>query len=99
MPFDSLAATISASGNIRQLHPIVRDEVYRIGHEAIRNAHAHSGGTHLDIQLRYMDDLTLRISDDGPGATASNFSDHKEGHYGLKGMRERAIRIVQSSPS
>jgi signal transduction histidine kinase len=93
MPLNSLATTISAYGNIRQLHPIVRDEVYRIGHEAIRNAHAHSGGTHLDIQLRYMDDLTLRIADDGPGTTASNFSDHKEGHYGLKGMRERAIRI------
>jgi signal transduction histidine kinase/streptogramin lyase len=93
MPLNSLAATISAYGNIRQLHPIVRDEVYRIGHEAIRNAHAHSGGTHLDIQLRYMDDLTLRIADDGPGTTPSNFSDHKEGHYGLKGMRERAIRI------
>jgi signal transduction histidine kinase/streptogramin lyase len=93
MPLDSLATTFSVNGNIRQLHPIVRDEVYRIGHEAIRNAHAHSGGTHLDVQLRYMDDLTLRIADDGHGATASNFSDDKEGHYGLKGMRERASRI------
>ncbi|UWZ85241.1 sensor histidine kinase [Occallatibacter riparius] len=92
-PHDSLATTFSVHGNIRQLHPIVRDEVYRIGQEAIRNAHAHSGGTHLDVQLRYMDDLSLRIADDGPSATASNFSEDKEGHYGLKGMRERASRI------
>ena len=27
------------------------------------------------------------------GADASTFSDGKEGHYGLKGMRERAGRI------
>ena len=47
----------------------------------------------LTVQLRYTDDLTLRIADDGTGADASNFSDRKEGHYGLKGMRERASRI------
>jgi signal transduction histidine kinase len=89
----SMAAAISVSGDVRKIHPIVRDEVYRIGYEAIRNAHTHSRGTHLDVQLRYTDDLTLRITDNGLGATASTFSDHKEGHFGLKGMRERATRI------
>src|SRR5215472_14964964 len=89
----SLASTISVSGDVRDIHPIVRDEVYRVGYEAIRNAHAHSGGTHLTVQLRYTDDLLLRIADDGMGADASTFSDGKEGHYGLKGMRERAGRI------
>lgn len=92
-PIHSLAATISVSGDVRDIHPIVRDEVYRVGYEAIRNAHAHSGGTHLTVQLRYTDDLMLRIADDGMGADASTFSDGKEGHYGLKGMRERAGRI------
>ena len=92
-PIDSLAATITVSGDVRDIHPIVRDEVYRVGYEAIRNAHAHSGGTHLTVQLRYTDDLLLRIADDGMGADASTFSDGKEGHYGLKGMRERAGRI------
>ncbi len=92
-PIHSLAATISVSGDVRDIHPIVRDEVYRVGYEAIRNAHAHSGGTHLTVQLRYTDDLMLRITDDGMGADASTFSDGKEGHYGLKGMRERAGRI------
>ena len=67
-PIHSLAATISVSGDVRDIHPIVRDEVYRVGYEAIRNAHAHSGGTHLTVQLRYTDDLMLRIADDGMGA-------------------------------
>jgi signal transduction histidine kinase len=92
-PFQSFSNTVSVSGAIREIHPIVRDEVYRVGYEAIRNAHAHSGGTHLTVQLQYTDDLILRIADDGLGADASTFSDGKEGHYGLKGMRERAGRI------
>ncbi len=92
-PLHSLSTTVSVSGEIREIHPIVRDEVYRVGYEAIRNAHAHSGGTHLKVQLQYTDDLILRIADDGIGADASIFSDGKEGRYGLKGMRERAGRI------
>jgi signal transduction histidine kinase len=92
-PQQSMAATISVLGDVREIHPIVRDEVYRIGYEAIRNAYAHSGGTHLKVQLHYAGDLTLRIADDGSGAGASEFSGHKEGHFGLKGMRERASRI------
>jgi len=67
--------------------------VYRVGYEAIRNAHAHSRGTHVTVQLRYADDLTLRIVDDGVGADASTLSHGKEGHHGLTGMRERAGRI------
>jgi signal transduction histidine kinase len=92
-PLHSLSTTVSVSGEIREIHPIVRDEVYRVGYEAIRNAHAHSGGTHLTVQLRYTDDLMLRVADDGIGADAPALSDGKEGHYGLKGMRERASRI------
>jgi signal transduction histidine kinase/ligand-binding sensor domain-containing protein len=92
-PIHSLAATISVSGDVRDIHPIVRDEVYRVGYEAIRNAHAHSGGNHLEVQLRYADDLTLRIRDNGTGADTSTFSAGKEGHYGVRGMRERAGRI------
>jgi signal transduction histidine kinase len=59
-PIHLLAGTISVSGDVRDIHPIVRDEVYRVGYEAIRNAHAHSGGTHLTVQLRYTDDLCCR---------------------------------------
>jgi signal transduction histidine kinase/ligand-binding sensor domain-containing protein len=92
-PLHSLPATISVSGDVREIHPIVRDEVYRVGYEAIRNAHAHSGGNHLDVQLRYTDALMLRVADNGVGADASTFRDGKEGHYGVSGMRERASQI------
>jgi signal transduction histidine kinase len=72
------------------MHPIVRDEVYRIGYEAIRNAEMHSKGTRLKVELKYTQDLAVRISDNGCGIDSSAI---KDGHFGLVGMRERAERI------
>src|SRR5262249_17510696 len=37
------------TGNSKEMHPVVRDEIYRIGYEAIRNACAHSGADHLNV--------------------------------------------------
>ncbi len=75
------------------MHPVVRDEIYRIGYEAIRNACAHSGGNRLEITLGYAHDLTLRISDNGKGIDSVVVEQGKEGHFGLRGMKERAERI------
>ena len=49
------------------MHPIVRDEVYRIGYEAIRNACAHSAARRVEISLEYGRDLMVRVSDNGIG--------------------------------
>jgi signal transduction histidine kinase len=75
------------------MHPIVRDEVYRIGYEAIRNSGAHSGGDRLDVELIYGQDLALRVRDNGKGIAPEIVASGREGHYGLKGMQERAARI------
>lgn len=75
------------------MHPIVRDEVYRIGYEAIRNACTHSGASRLEVDLKYDHDLVVRVKDDGKGIDAVIASEGKDGHYGLQGMRERALRI------
>jgi signal transduction histidine kinase/ligand-binding sensor domain-containing protein len=83
----------SVQGRARELHPAVRDEVYRIGFEAIRNACAHSGASRIDVALEYGRDLTLRISDNGSGIDGAVVETGKEGHFGLRGMRERAERI------
>jgi signal transduction histidine kinase/ligand-binding sensor domain-containing protein len=80
-------------GESRELHPIARDEIFRIGYEAIRNACLHSGGTRLSIQLIYAQDLTLSVRDDGAGMDAEVAELGKEGHFGLRGMKERAMRI------
>src|SRR6267154_5754008 len=49
----SMAVTFSVVGDARVMHPIVRDEIYRIGYEAIRNACMHSGASRLEVELRY----------------------------------------------
>jgi signal transduction histidine kinase len=63
----SMTVTFSVVGDAREIHPIVRDEIYRIGYEAIRNACTHSGASQLEVELIYAHDLTLRVSDNGIG--------------------------------
>ena len=89
----SLNVEFSVTGGPRDMHPIVRDEVYRIGYEAIRNACEHSSASKLEVSLNYATDLTLRVKDNGTGIDAPVVTEGKEGHFGLRGMRERASQI------
>ncbi|WP_263416407.1 sensor histidine kinase [Terriglobus albidus] len=89
----SMDIIFSAVGDARDMHPIVRDEIYRIADEAIRNAAAHSKASRLEIELRYANDLSLRIKDNGQGIDPALLAEGREGHFGLQGMRERASRI------
>jgi signal transduction histidine kinase/ligand-binding sensor domain-containing protein len=89
----SIAVTFSVGGEAREMHPIVRDEIYRIAYEAIRNAFVHSEATRLEVELTYAQDLTVRVKDNGIGIDPNVLATGKEGHFGLQGMRERAARI------
>jgi len=80
-------------GKVQEMRPMVRDEVYRIGYEAIRNALSHSKGSHLDVELKYGQDLSVRVRDDGIGMDPSLVTKRKDEHFGLVGMTERAARI------
>jgi signal transduction histidine kinase/ligand-binding sensor domain-containing protein len=90
----SMETSLSVAGGARETHPIVRDEIYRIGYEAIRNACVHSQANQLRVELAYGHDLALRISDNGVGVGPAIADGGKEGHFGLQGMRERAVRIA-----
>jgi signal transduction histidine kinase/ligand-binding sensor domain-containing protein len=89
-----MEASFSVVGEPQEMHPIVRDEVYRIGYEAIRNACVHSHASQLWVDLTYSTDLTVRIRDNGVGMDAELAARGREGHFGLRGMRERAARIA-----
>jgi signal transduction histidine kinase/ligand-binding sensor domain-containing protein len=90
----SMEVSLQVSGQIREMHPIVRDEVYRIGYEAIRNASVHSRATQLRVEISYAQDLSVRISDNGAGIDPDIMLSGKPGHFGLQNMRERAARIM-----
>jgi signal transduction histidine kinase/ligand-binding sensor domain-containing protein len=79
-------------GTARHMYPIVRDEIYRIGHEAIRNACQHSGADHIEVRLSYGQDLVFSVHDSGRGIDPEVASHGKNDHFGLQGMRERAER-------
>lgn len=80
-------------GEIPALHPIVADEIFRVGIEAIRNACVHSGGGSIQILLEYEGELRLSIRDDGRGIENYVLQSGRAGHFGLLGMRERAEAI------
>jgi signal transduction histidine kinase len=86
------ACTVRVEGTPRNLHPVIRDEVYRIGGEAMRNAFRHAQARRVEVEIRYDDrQFRLRVRDDGKGIDPAILSGQgSEGHYGLRGMRERA---------
>jgi signal transduction histidine kinase/ligand-binding sensor domain-containing protein len=87
--------SMQMEGRPRNLHPIARDEVYRIATEALRNAFKHSGSQRIELEIRYGErDLRLRIRDDGKGIDpAISTQDPTQGHWGMSGMRERATLL------
>ncbi len=89
----SVAVKFSTTGSRRDMLPVARDEIYRIGYEAIRNACEHAAASELEIALTYAQDLTLRVSDNGVGMEPALVGEGRAGHFGLQGMRERAERI------
>jgi signal transduction histidine kinase len=91
----SPAFRVTVEGEARDLHPILRDETYRIAAEALRNAFHHAQARQIEVEIRYDNQqFRLRVRDDGKGIDPAVLSGHgREGHFGLPGMRERANAI------
>jgi signal transduction histidine kinase len=83
---------VEVEGTPRDLHPILRDEVYRIAGEALRNAFRHAEARRIEVEIRYDErQFRLRVRDDGKGIDSKHLNDdERPGHYGMRGMRERA---------
>jgi signal transduction histidine kinase/ligand-binding sensor domain-containing protein len=86
---------LTTGGTSKPLRPLIRDEVYRIATEALRNAFRHSGASCIEVQLEYdARRFELHVRDDGKGIDPKLLSDEGlPGHFGLQGMRERAQSI------
>jgi signal transduction histidine kinase len=81
-------------GQARPLDAVVGDDVYFIAREALRNAINHGNATEIETELSFGDSFSMRIRDNGVGIDAAVIREgQRVGHWGLPGMRERALSI------
>jgi signal transduction histidine kinase/ligand-binding sensor domain-containing protein len=91
----SPAVEVEVEGGGRELHPILRDEIYRITAEALRNAFRHAQAARIDVAIRHGDhEFRIAVKDNGKGIDPEILKQgSRRGHWGLPGMRERAEAI------
>jgi signal transduction histidine kinase len=93
-PADASPFHITVEGAVRDLDPIVREEVQLLAREALTNAYYHAHASKIEANITCADDaLTVRIRDDGKGIDRELLREGRPGHFGLLGMRERATKI------
>ena len=64
-----------AEGEMRELHPLVLEESFLIGREALINALRHSQGLKVEVEIRYdAKQFRLRVRDDGRGIDSATWS-------------------------
>jgi signal transduction histidine kinase len=83
---------VLVEGKQRELNPLLRDEIYRIAREALRNAFRHAKAQKIEAEITYGDsEFSLHVRDDGLGIDSEVANQGaRAGHWGLPGMRERA---------
>src|SRR5262249_35651920 len=91
---EQIGFCVTAQGRPRPVHPIIRDEIYRIGREAMVNAFRHSRARSIEVEVEYKSKhLRVIVRDDGCGTDPQVLRSRSERYSGLPGMRERAEGI------
>jgi signal transduction histidine kinase/ligand-binding sensor domain-containing protein len=89
-----LAAHFNVHGAYRPLPPETENEILRVVQEALHNVKKHSRAKTVNVQLEYLpEEIALEVRDDGRGFEVDGDGGPPAGHYGLKGMVERAEAI------
>jgi signal transduction histidine kinase len=86
---------LTLEGERKALTALPRDEIYGITREILRNAFQHAQASRIEAEIRYDDrELRVRIRDDGTGIAPQVLkAGGSAGHWGLRGVRERAQQI------
>ncbi|AXC12813.1 two-component system sensor protein [Acidisarcina polymorpha] len=93
--YDPPAFGLTVEGQQRALSPVIRDEVYGIARELLRNAFRHAQARRIEAEILYDEyQLRVRVRDDGRGMDPQVLEQGmRPGHWGLPGVRERAQQI------
>jgi signal transduction histidine kinase len=86
---------VVVEGQRQQLEPLVQVEIYQIARELLRNAFRHAQASQVEAEIRYQRRLfCVHVRDDGKGIDSEVVTaGGRDGHWGLKGICERAKRI------
>jgi signal transduction histidine kinase/ligand-binding sensor domain-containing protein len=88
---------MAVDGELSPLDSAQGEELYHIGREALFNAFQHAGADSVELELVYgCDHFVLYVRDNGRGMSGALRQEGRPGHWGLKGMRERAAAIGAS---
>lgn len=87
-----LKLSLALPEQCESLSPDVEQTLYRVAQEAIANVVQHAGARNLTLKLAVEEDrLTLVVGDDGRGFSVEE--GEAAGHFGLVGLRERALLV------
>lgn len=85
---------VVANATARPVRPMIRDEVYRVGREALVNAFVHARASSIEVEVEYANRyLRVLVRDDGCGIDSQVLQSGRAEHWGLPGMRERAGKM------
>lgn len=83
--------TLKILGTRRPVRAAVVDQIVPIAREALLNARRHAAATDIEVSVAYWRrGLTVIVRDNGIGIDSMTAERERPGHYGLRGMRERA---------
>lgn len=84
---------LKIGGAYRELQHDLEDQVMRIADESLENVRRHAAANAVWVELVYEGErLILHVKDDGKGFRPSE-AQSLSGHYGLRGMEERAATL------
>jgi len=88
-----LRGSVHIRGRERAIRADVWPEIHAICREAVMNAVRHADASAIGIRLAFGRRLILQVTDDGRGVLNTERAPPQRGHYGLRGMQERAVLI------
>jgi len=75
---------VLVEGKQRELNPMLRDEIYRIARETLRNAFRHAQAQKIEAEITYGDsEFLLHVRDDGTGSDPTVANQGRAEHWGL----------------
>lgn len=92
---DSPTFGLTVEGERRNLVPMIREGVFQIARELVRNAFRHAQAHRIEVEILYdKNQFRLRVRDNGKGMDPHVLEKGgRAGHWGLPGVRERAQQM------